>query len=55
MTYHTDTIVALSTPPGLGAVGVIRISGTRAIEIVNAVFKGKNLLQQASHTLYFGK
>lgn len=55
MTYHTDTIVALSTPPGLGAVGVIRISGTRAIEIVNAVFKGKNLLQQASHTLHFGK
>ncbi|MCC6515932.1 MAG: tRNA uridine-5-carboxymethylaminomethyl(34) synthesis GTPase MnmE [Chitinophagales bacterium] len=55
MTYHTDTIVALSTPPGLGAVGVIRISGTHAIEIVNAVFKGKNLLQQASHTLHFGK
>ena len=51
----SDTIVALSTPPGIGAIGVIRLSGTKAIEITNTVFKGKNLLDQASHTLHFGK
>ena len=50
-----DTIVALSTPPGIGAIGVIRLSGSLAVEIVNSVFKGKNLLQQTSHTLHFGK
>ncbi len=49
-----DTIVALSTANGVGAIAVIRLSGPRAIEIANAVFKGKNLEQQASHTLHFG-
>lgn len=51
----SDTIVALSTPPGTGAIGVIRLSGTRAVEIADSIFKGKNLLEQASHTLHFGK
>ena len=50
-----DTIVALATPPGAGAIGVIRLSGTRAIEIVDEVFLGKNLLEQKSHTIHFGK
>jgi len=50
-----DTIVALATPAGVGAIGVIRLSGTKAIEIANDVFKGKNLLQQKSHTIHFGK
>ncbi len=49
------TIVALSTPQGVGAIGVIRLSGEKAIEITQKVFKGKNLLNQASHTLHFGK
>ncbi len=49
-----DTIVALSTANGLGAIAVIRLSGPRAIEITNAVFRGKNLLKQATHTLHFG-
>jgi len=49
-----DTIVALSTPPGVGAIGVIRLSGKNAIEIVNNVFHGKDLTQQPSHTLHFG-
>lgn len=49
-----DTIVALSTPPGQGAIAVIRLSGDQAIAIVNAVFWGKNLSQQKSHTLHFG-
>ena len=50
-----DTIIALSTPPGSGAIGVIRLSGPEAIAIANRVFSGKNLLEQASHTLHFGR
>ncbi|WP_207425013.1 tRNA uridine-5-carboxymethylaminomethyl(34) synthesis GTPase MnmE [Pedobacter sp. SYSU D00535] len=51
---NSDTIVALATPSGLGAIGVIRLSGPDAIAIANSVFKGKNLSQQASHTIHFG-
>ncbi|MFN5544568.1 MAG: tRNA uridine-5-carboxymethylaminomethyl(34) synthesis GTPase MnmE [Bacteroidota bacterium] len=50
-----DTICALATPAGTGAIGVIRVSGSRAIEIVNILFKGKDLAAQASHTIHFGK
>ncbi|MBK7409123.1 MAG: tRNA uridine-5-carboxymethylaminomethyl(34) synthesis GTPase MnmE [Saprospirales bacterium] len=49
-----DTITALSTPPGIGAIGVIRLSGPRAVAIVDAVFEGKKLKDQASHTAHFG-
>ena len=49
------TIVALSTPQGVGAIGVIRLSGENALEITQKIFKGKNLQSQASHTLHFGK
>jgi tRNA modification GTPase len=49
-----DTIVALATPSGSGAIAVIRLSGPDAIVIANNVFKGKNLLKQASHTIHFG-
>lgn len=49
-----DTIVALATPSGVGAIGVIRLSGENAINICNKTFKGKNLLQQKSHTIHFG-
>ena len=49
-----DTIVALSTPEGTGAIAVIRLSGPTAIMIADAVFYGKNLSQQASHTLHYG-
>ncbi|MCY7309868.1 MAG: tRNA uridine-5-carboxymethylaminomethyl(34) synthesis GTPase MnmE [Chitinophagaceae bacterium] len=49
-----DTIVALATPPGVGAIGVIRLSGTNAIAIANELFSAKNLLTQASHTLHVG-
>lgn len=49
-----ETIVALSTPPGIGAIGVIRLSGKEAITITNAVFSGKDLLKQESHTIHFG-
>lgn len=51
---NTETIVALATPTGAGAIGVIRLSGDDAISICNSVFKGKNLLEQASHTIHFG-
>lgn len=49
-----DTIIALSTPPGSGAIGVIRLSGPNAISLTNSVFAGKNLENQSSHTLHFG-
>lgn len=50
-----DTICALATAGGIGAIGVIRISGSRTFAIVNNIFKGKNLETAASHTLHFGK
>lgn len=50
-----DTIVALATSSGAnGAIAVIRVSGQQAIKITNDIFKGKDLLQQASHTIHFG-
>lgn len=53
-TLHSDTIVALSTPSGSGAIGVIRLSGPKAIDIIQSVFKGKDLRKQKTHTLHFG-
>ncbi len=50
-----DTIVALATPTGVGAIGVIRLSGPDAIPLVNSVFKPKDLSKQASHTLHYGR
>jgi len=50
-----ETIVALATPNGIGAIGVIRLSGPDAITIANSVFKGKDLNKQASHTIHFGQ
>jgi tRNA modification GTPase len=53
--YVRDTIIALATPTGVGAIGVIRLSGERAIEYCNRVFVGKDLQKQASHTVHFGR
>ena len=50
-----DTICALATPMGTGAIGVIRISGPKAISIVSDCFKGKNLNEVPTHTLHLGK
>src|SRR6185437_6346102 len=50
----SDTIVALATPGGTGAIGVIRLSGPDAITIAGNVFSGKDLTKQASHTIHFG-
>ncbi|QTY28146.1 tRNA uridine-5-carboxymethylaminomethyl(34) synthesis GTPase MnmE [Flavobacterium sp. CS20] len=52
-----ETIVALATASGTGAIAVVRVSGPQSIEIVDAIFKsksGKTLKQQASHTLQLG-
>ncbi|RXK59147.1 tRNA uridine-5-carboxymethylaminomethyl(34) synthesis GTPase MnmE [Lacibacter luteus] len=49
-----DTIVALATPHGIGAIGVIRLSGEKTIEIVNQLFPSKDLSQQKSHTIHVG-
>lgn len=52
----TDTIVALSTPQGEGAIGVIRLSGNQAVEIADKIFRGKKkIAEQQSHTIQFGK
>ncbi|WP_264509680.1 tRNA uridine-5-carboxymethylaminomethyl(34) synthesis GTPase MnmE [Flavobacterium sp. N1719] len=54
---HHDTIVALATPTGAGAVAIIRISGKEAIDIAAAVFesvKGKDLRNQKTHTIHLG-
>ncbi|KUG07719.1 tRNA uridine-5-carboxymethylaminomethyl(34) synthesis GTPase MnmE [Solirubrum puertoriconensis] len=50
----SDTIVALSTPPGAGAIAVIRLSGPAAISITDEVFRGKKLTDQLGHTLHYG-
>ncbi|MEY5068915.1 MAG: tRNA uridine-5-carboxymethylaminomethyl(34) synthesis GTPase MnmE [Bacteroidota bacterium] len=54
MIVASDTIVALATPGGSGAIAVIRLSGPDAILITQKIFKGKDLSQQASHTIHFG-
>lgn len=51
---QNETIVALATPTGSGAIGVIRLSGDDAITICNEVFRGKDLTKQATHTIHFG-
>lgn len=49
-----ETIVAIATPPGIGAIGIIRLSGKNAFSIVNDLFPSKNLLQQKTHTIHVG-
>ncbi|HVM88965.1 MAG TPA: tRNA uridine-5-carboxymethylaminomethyl(34) synthesis GTPase MnmE [Puia sp.] len=49
-----DTIVALATAPGIGAIGVIRLSGKKAFEIIDQLFPSKKISEQASHTLHIG-
>lgn len=49
-----DTICAISTSPGIGAISIIRISGKDAIKIVSNIFKGTNLETCKSHTIHYG-
>lgn len=54
---QSDTIIALATPSGTGAIAVIRVSGSAAISISDALFtsiRGKKLAQQKSHTVHLG-
>ncbi len=53
-TYTTETICALATAPGIGAIAIIRLSGENAIAICNKVFKGKDLSKVDTHTVHFG-
>lgn len=50
-----DTIVAIATPSGEGALGIIRLSGPKAIEITDTIFKGAVLTREESHTIHFGQ
>lgn len=49
-----DTIVALATPAGSGAIGIVRLSGNLAISIVNEAFQAKDLTTVDSHTIHLG-
>jgi tRNA modification GTPase len=49
-----DTIVALATPPGVGAIGVLRLSGGKAFDITDKLFTSKKISAQPSHTLHVG-
>jgi tRNA modification GTPase len=49
-----EAICAVATPSGVGAIAVIRVSGLETFDIVNRIFKGKNLHQVPSHTVHFG-
>lgn len=58
MINYDDTIAAIATPPGRGAIGIVRVSGNDAVDIVNKIFipaKGKSLKNRKSHSLIFGK
>lgn len=51
-----DVIVALATPPGIGGIAVIRLSGEKSIEIADKIFHGrKKLMLCESHTIHYGK
>lgn len=53
----TDTIVALATPSGAGAIAVIRLSGPEAVSIAAEVFQsvsGKDIRKQPTHTIHLG-
>ena len=49
-----DTICAISTALGVGAISIVRVSGKEAIDIVNGIFDGKDLSKVDSHTIHYG-
>ena len=49
-----DTIAAISTTMGVGAISIIRVSGNDAIDIVNKIYKGKDLTKVESHNINYG-
>ncbi len=56
MAIEFDTIAAISTPPGEGGIGIVRLSGDEALEIAEKVYKlgSKKLSDQPSHTIHYG-
>ena len=52
--YPQDTIAAISTALGEGAIGIVRISGPQAIHYAHQLFKGANLMNVPSHTIHYG-
>lgn len=52
--YTPDTIVAISSAPGMGAIALIRLSGSKSVEIVQSVFS-KNITDKISHSAIFGE
>ncbi|MCB5152288.1 tRNA uridine-5-carboxymethylaminomethyl(34) synthesis GTPase MnmE [Streptococcus mutans] len=54
ITNEFDTITAIATPLGEGAIGIVRISGSKALAIIKKIFKGKNLDYVPSHTINYG-
>ncbi|HHF7054973.1 TPA: tRNA uridine-5-carboxymethylaminomethyl(34) synthesis GTPase MnmE [Streptococcus mutans] len=54
ITNEFDTITAIATPLGEGAIGIVRISGSKALAIIRKIFKGKNLDDVPSHTINYG-
>ncbi len=56
ISQNEDTIVALATPPGIGAISIIRISGPNSFSAIDKIFKGKKpISDSASHTIHYGK
>lgn len=53
-TTEFDTIAAISTPPGEGAISIVRLSGEQALTVAQQIFKGKALTECASHTINYG-
>ena len=54
--YKEDTIVALATPPGVGAISVIRLSGPLSFKAIDSIFSGSIKIEQAkTHSLHYGK
>lgn len=49
-----DTIAAISTPPGEGAISIVRLSGDQAVTVAMKIFKGRDLQKVASHTINYG-
>lgn len=54
---HFDTIAAISTPMGEGAIAIVRLSGDEAVQIADRIFRspnGKRLIEEKTHTIHYG-
>ena len=52
--YNEDTIAAIATKLGVGAISIIRVSGKDSIRLVNKIFSGKDLEKVDTHTINYG-